>query len=77
LYLGHTGTDGSTFSTRITRYGTWTTTAGENIQYGYSNAKLMVMALIVDGTLLYNKKNVKQFSQVTNLLTIIFLSLIN
>jgi len=45
---GHQGRDGSTFSERINRYGTWGGSSSENIDYGNNNARRIVMALIID-----------------------------
>jgi hypothetical protein len=45
---GHEGSDGSTAQSRIRRYGTITRALGENIFYGESDARLIVMHLVID-----------------------------
>ena len=45
---GHEGTDRSSPWDRMARYGKWTGTAGENISYGVSGARQIVISLIVD-----------------------------
>lgn len=46
--IGHRGTDGSSFSDRISRYGIWSGSCSENIDYGFNSARRIVMALIID-----------------------------
>ncbi|MBN2874962.1 MAG: CAP domain-containing protein [Spirochaetales bacterium] len=45
---GHTGSDSSSMGGRIMRYGSWISTAGENIAYGGKSARDFVIQLIVD-----------------------------
>lgn len=45
---GHIGSDRSTFYERISRYGAWSGSCSENIDYGYNSARRIVMALIID-----------------------------
>jgi uncharacterized protein YkwD len=45
---GHTGADGSTPFARLNRYGAWQKTAAENIDYGYDQARLIVLSLLTD-----------------------------
>ncbi|CAD8077000.1 unnamed protein product [Paramecium primaurelia] len=45
---GHTGTDGSSMSDRIERYGVWNVTIGENISYGQTTGEDVIIQLIVD-----------------------------
>jgi uncharacterized protein YkwD len=46
--LGHEGSDRSHGGERISRYGAWINTWGENISYSRRNAREVVVALIVD-----------------------------
>jgi uncharacterized protein YkwD len=46
--LGHDGNDRSSPGDRISRYGAWSTTWGENISYCQKTARGVVLALIID-----------------------------
>lgn len=46
--LGHQGSNRSHGSERISRYGSWTSTWGENISYSRKSAREVVLALIID-----------------------------
>lgn len=47
--LGHTGSDGSTPGTRISRYGTWGVSYSENVNYGQVlSGREVIVDLIVD-----------------------------
>lgn len=46
--LGHDGGDRSNPGDRISRYGSWSTTWGENISYSRKTAREVVLALIID-----------------------------
>jgi uncharacterized protein YkwD len=46
--LGHDGNDRSSPGDRIGRYGSWSTTWGENISYSRKTAREIVLALIID-----------------------------
>jgi uncharacterized protein YkwD len=45
---GHKGADGSSPFDRMSRHGAWKGTAGENLAYGASKAREIVVSLIVD-----------------------------
>jgi uncharacterized protein YkwD len=46
--MGHDGSDRSTPGARISRYGEWGGGWGENLSYGKTNARDIIMALIID-----------------------------
>jgi uncharacterized protein YkwD len=46
--VGHESSDGSTFDDRVRRYGRWGISLTENISYGPSGARDVVIDLIVD-----------------------------
>jgi uncharacterized protein YkwD len=45
---GHTGTDGSSMSERLNRYGTWKGGCSENCSYGHNTARGIVLQLLID-----------------------------
>ena len=45
---GHKGSDGSAVGARVNRYGKWKHTVAENIAYGGSSGREIVIRLIVD-----------------------------
>ena len=46
--LGHDGSDGSTPFDRLSRHGKWEESAGENINYGATEARDVVIQLLID-----------------------------
>ena len=46
--IGHRGADGGSPWARMAKQGQWTGRAGENISYGYADARTIVVTLIVD-----------------------------
>lgn len=46
--IGHAGSDGSHTWHRAERYGRWTGLIGENISYGYTDPRQIVVTLVVD-----------------------------
>lgn len=46
--MGHNGSDRSSPGARMSRYGTWSFSWGENISYGKMSARDVVLALIID-----------------------------
>lgn len=64
--FGHTGSDRSSPGARMNRYGIWGLGWGENIAYGKSNARDVVLALIVDDGLRERKHRKNIFSSKFN-----------
>jgi uncharacterized protein YkwD len=60
--LGHNGTDRSRPGDRISRYGVWSLSWGENIAYGKTSARDIVLALIIDDGLRARKHRKNIFS---------------
>ena len=46
--MGHIGSDNSKIEERIQRYGVWRGQCGENIDYGNSEARAIIMHLLID-----------------------------
>ena len=46
--IGHEGSDGSTTESRICRYTNWDVRIGENIRYGSSSAREIVVTWLID-----------------------------
>jgi uncharacterized protein YkwD len=64
--IGHGGSDWSSPGDRMSRYGTWGTLWGENVSYGKSSAREIVMALIIDDGLSGRKHRKNIFNPTFN-----------
>ena len=64
--LGHSGSDRSNPGARMNRYGFWSARWGENISYGKSTAREIVMSLIVDDGLRTRKHRANIFNPAFN-----------
>ena len=60
--VGHDGRGGSNPASRMNRYGTWAASWGENIAYGKTSARDIVMALIIDDGLPARKHRANIFA---------------
>lgn len=60
--LGHNGSDRSRPGDRISRYGVWSLSWGENIAYGKTTARDIILALIIDDGLRARKHRKNIFS---------------
>ena len=64
--FGHNGTDRSKPGDRISRYGVWSLSWGENISYGKTSARDIILALIIDDGLRARKHRKNIFSSKFN-----------
>lgn len=64
--FGHSGSDRSDPGERMNRHGTWSTLWGENISYGKSTARDVVLALIIDDGLRGRKHRKNIFNSAFN-----------
>ncbi len=64
--LGHDGSDRSNPGVRMNRHGSWSVRWGENIAYGKSTAREIVMALIIDDGLRSRKHRENIFNPAFN-----------
>ena len=64
--LGHSGSDQSNPGDRMNRHGTWNTFWGENISYGKTTARDVVIALIIDDGLRSRKHRKNIFNPAFN-----------
>ena len=61
--FGHAGSDGAHSFERIARYGQWQGSVGENIDYGNSSPRAIVVRLIVDEGVMGRKHRANIFSK--------------
>ncbi|MEP7014233.1 MAG: CAP domain-containing protein [Verrucomicrobiota bacterium] len=64
--FGHGGTDGSSPGQRMNRYGVWGSSWGENISYGKTTAREVVLTLIIDDGLRSRKHRKNIFNSKFN-----------
>ena len=61
--FGHAGRDGARSFERIARYGEWQGAVGENIDYGTSDARAIVVRLIIDKGVVGRKHRANIFNR--------------